>query len=194
MKPVVAACAFLLASSAFAADLTVFGFELGKPLNLPECRYKMSGTMKLYDILSDTTCTEEAILINTYGQPVRRIIFSQKEAPTIVKSWQMIALEADGNLIGVEFFTVGASAQDVTLQTLTQKYGKPSGKSSKTVGNNFGASMEAITASWKTQELNVYFEGITDRLDRGHVLIDLPQASALRESWFKQGTAGNRAL
>jgi len=166
----------------------------GKPLTLPECAYKIVATIKLYNDLPDTTCTQEAHKINTYGQPVRRIIFSQKEAPAIVKSWQMIALEADGNLIGLEFFTVGVAAQDVTLQTLTQKYGKPSTKYSKTVGNALGATAEAISATWTTRELSVSFDGITDRLDRGRVVIDLPQATALRQSWNMQETAGNRAL
>lgn len=194
MKILGAFCCVLVTASAYAADLTVFGFELGKPLNLPECQFKMVSTAKLYDQTPAKTCTEDPTKIDTYAQPVRRIIFSRAEAPDIVKNWQMIALEAGGNLIGLEFFTIGAATQNLVYQTLIQQYGQPTRKNQSTVGNGFGASAQAVSASWATQKINVTFDGILDRLDSGRVLIDTPEATALRQQWDNTDHRARRTL
>lgn len=194
MKLLGVLCSALVATSAYSADLTVFGFELGKPLTLPECPFKMVGTAKLYDLTPAQTCTQAPIKINTYGQPVRRIIFSKAEAPDIVKNWQMIALEADGNLVGIEFFTIGAASQELVYQTLTQQYGSPTRKNVSTVGNGFGASAQAISASWVTKQIDVTFDGMLDRLDRGRVLIDTPEATTIRQQWDNADNSSRRTL
>lgn len=194
MKILGALCSVLVTASACAADLTVFGFELGKPLNLPECQFKLSGTTKLYEPIPAQTCTQDPVKIDTYGQPVRRIVFSKAEAPDIVKNWQMIALEAGGNLIGLEFFTAGAVSQDLVYQTLAQQYGKPTRKNTSAVGNNFGASAQAISAAWASRQLNVTFDGILDRLDRGRVVIDTSEATVLRQQWDTNDNSARRTL
>lgn len=194
MKILGAFCSVLVTVSTYAADLKVFGFELGKPLNLPECQFKMISTAKLYDQTPAKTCTENPTKIDTYAQPVRRIIFSRAEAPEIVKNWQMIALEAGGNLIGLEFFTIGSATQNLVYQTLVQQYGQPTSKDLRAVGNSFGASAQAVSASWVTQQITVTFDGILDRLDRGRVLIDTPEATALRQQWDNTDNRARRTL
>lgn len=194
MKIVVALCSVFVAGSVCAADLTVFGFVLGKPLSLPECQFKMVGTAKLYEPIPPQTCAQDPIKIDTYGQPVRRIIFAQAEAPDIVKNWQMIALEAGGNLVGLEFFTAGAVSQDLVFQTLARQYGKPTRKTTSAVGNNYGASAQAISAAWASRQLNVTFDGIQDRLDRGRVVINTPEAAALRQQWDTNDNSARRTF
>lgn len=173
---------------------TVFGFELGKPLNLPECTYQTVGRIKLYDTIPTKTCVHEATTINGYKQPVRRIIFSQEEAPTIVQNWAALALEVNGNLVGIEFFTPGVAAQDLVMDTLTKKYGKPDSAMMHNVQNSFGAGFSAVSATWDMPNIHVHFEGVTDRLDSGNVKIDLPIAAKLRESWLHDDRQGQKGL
>lgn len=187
MRKVFVVIAFLFCSNAFSEELTIFGFELGKPLNIPECEYTLSsGSIKLYDSPKQGVCFEGPHNIDGYNQPVKRIIFSDKTSPLIVANSSAIALEIDGNLAGLEFFTYGISAQDITLETLSKKYGKPTKKSAETIENNFGASVVSLTANWNLKKISITFEGVTDRLDRGHVIIDLHQARLLRKIWIKE--------
>lgn len=172
------------------AATSVFGFELGQPIGVSECpfkpeKYPLPGKIasKYYDPLPPETCFEEAHQINTYGQAVRRIIFGRGESPVIVKNWNMIALERDGQLIGVHFFTTGVASQDVVFNELVKKFGKPNEQHANESKNAMGATFQALHASWDSAELVVRFDGITDRLDRGEVTIDLPEAFALRKSW-----------
>jgi hypothetical protein len=188
---------FLAAAMAItvpASAQSVFGFEFGKPLVLPECEFKQYAKIKAYDPLPEQTCFHEPFLINTYKIPVRRIIFGKSEHPDIVKYWQIIALEIDNTLQGIEFFTLGASSQDAVLDSLTKKFGKPSSVSTKSVQTATSAPFQAIHATWKTDTLIVTFDGITDRLDRGQVFIDSPQGSALRASWAAETSAAKRGL
>jgi hypothetical protein len=178
---------------AMANEPSVFGIELGKPVSLPECTSKTVGTTKMYDLIPDTTCYQEAHKIDTYGTPARRIIFGRKDAPAIVRNWQMIALEAHGDVIGLEFFTEGLETQDVTMSPLTQKYGKPTDTIKRTVQTVLGASFDAVSATWKLSTLTVTYDDAAERIDRGHIFIDLPEAVQMRQDWLKQEDTG-RAL
>jgi hypothetical protein len=188
MKAYLACLLAILPTAAFAADHTVFGFELGKPLALQECEFKTVANTKMYDPTPRTTCFQAAHTMNGYGIPVRRIIFSQQDAPKIVKNWNLIALEAHGVLIGLRFATYGAASQELTLEQLTQKYGKPSAVSQHAVQNELGAAFNAVLAKWDLRDLSVTFEGITHSVDFGEVRIDLPEAVQMRAEWAKQET------
>lgn len=183
----IATLAILLAATSwsFGQSLVAFGFELGKPLDLPECPFKMSSGIKLYEIAPSNTCAEEAKPLNGYDQPVRRITFSQTEAPVIVKNWRAFPLEEDGNLIGLHFLTPGANAQQVVLDQFKEKYGPPTRVTSRQLQNAMGASFEAISAVWQLPLLRISFEGITGKIETGEVFIDTPPAVALREKWAK---------
>lgn len=174
---------------ASAQTISIFGFELGRPLNLPECVFKTVAGMKLYEVIQPATCAESATTINGYKQPVRRIVFSQAETPTIVKNWNAIPLEVDGNLVGLHFFTPGASAQQLALDQLTSKFGKPTARKSYPVQNVMGAKFDAISAQWRSPSVQIAFEGIRDKIDTGEIYIDLPTAADLRRSWQAETTA-----
>jgi hypothetical protein len=193
MKTIVLFILAAIPCLAMAHESSLFGFEFGKPLVLSECTSKTVADTKMYDIRPDVTCYESPLKLNGYGIPVRRIIFSQKDAPLIVKNWQMIALESHGDLIGIQFFTIGVEAQDLTLTRLTEKYGKPTAVTKRSVQNSFGATFEIIRATWKLPTINVTFDGAPERLDSGSVVIDLAEAAQMRLDWLKQEDTG-RAL
>lgn len=188
--------AILMTGTAFAADTSIFGFELGKPLVLPECPYRTFGgsAMKVYDSIPASTCVQDAHELNGYGEPVREIVFSEKEAPAIVKNWRAFALEVGGNLVGFHFITGGAAAQSAVIAALQQKYGKPEFLKKHTVQNGYGAEFEAVDTRWQVGSVRVTYMSVLDRIDSGQVYVDLPEAVVLRESWSKAAVTSERKM
>ena len=103
-------------------------------------------------------------------------------------------LEVNGVLIGLHFLTPGVSAQETALEQLKQKYGEPTSLSTRTVQNAFGAKFEAISAVWELKGLRVSFEGVTGKIETGEVLVDLPDATALRKQWTGSRSSQERKL
>lgn len=192
----IATLTILLAATTWSSSqsLVAFGFELGKPLDLPECPFKITSGIKLYEITPSKTCAEEAKPLNGYDQPVRQITFSQAETPVIVKNWRAFPLEEAGNLIGLHFLTPGANAQQVVLDQFEEKYGPPTRVTSRQVQNAMGASFGAISAVWELPLLRISFEGIARKIETGEIFIDTPQAVALREKWAKGRRTNERKL
>lgn len=187
--------ALLVAHGAYAAD-AVFGVQLGAPLpsSVSECHFRSVGPAKLYDTMPAATCFEAAVQLTGYGRAVRRLVFAPAESPPIVKNWNLILLEANGLVIGVEFFTAGVDSQSTVFDALQAKYGKPSSQSSRPVQNLLGARFDAISACWRTPSLVVTFEGVGSRLTSGEVFVDLPEADVLRRSWGVAPAAQQRKL
>jgi hypothetical protein len=196
LRGVIVAIAVLFSVAANAQDLTVFGFELGKPLSLPECPATRTpvGATKFYEEIPAYTCFQEPRKFNGYGIPARMVVFGKSEAPPFVRYWRFVALEHGGVLIGVRFGTNGASSQDLVISQLTAKYGKPSSTSTRVVQNLMGAQFNAIIAVWSGGSVDVTYDGVTGEIDRGQVTIDLPQATALRRSWQNLGHESERKL
>jgi hypothetical protein len=177
-----------------AQSKEVFGFELGKPLNIQECPFKNIGKIKLYEITPAKTCIEDAQPLNGYGQPVRRITLSQEENSPIVKNWRIFPLEENGVLIGLHFLTPGVNAQDLALAQLKEKYGTPTLLEKRGIQNIAGATFQAISAQWKFKDIQVSFEGVTGKIETGEVYIDLPEAVRLRSEWKQKIHANERKL
>lgn len=186
----------LFATAANAEGVQVFGFELGKPLSLPECPYKTFGSSpkKMYEILVQETCYWDTEKDRRSGIPVKRIVFSQKESPAIVKNWQIEAIESNDILVGFEFLTAGIESQDLVLSQLTQKFGKPESLTKRSVQTKFGATFGAVDASWKYGDVSVSFNGTTDRIDFGRVTIDLPVATEVRRQSTQDQRKSERQL
>jgi hypothetical protein len=174
--------------TASAQTESIFGFELGKPLALADCPFRLSpiSQTKSYEVTTPTTCIKDAHTLNGYGQEVRKIKFSESDKPLIVKYGRAYPLEANGVLIGLHFLTQGLDLQDVALDQPTQKYGKPTTIKKAIVQNAMGATFESINASWRLKGVNVTFDGLAGQVDYGEVYIDLPQATELRSSWYKK--------
>lgn len=177
-----------------AADLSVLGFTLGQPLNLPECPYRMSGTMKIYGEVPAQTCVREAAPLKGYASPQRMILFGTSEAPPIVKNWRAVAFELDGRLVGLWFATPGATAQETVLAQLTAKYGPPTWKRSDPVQNLMGAAFNSVSAQWRGHAVDVSFDGTTGRLDTGQVTVDLPEVTVRRRTGEEAPYAAERKL
>jgi hypothetical protein len=192
------AFAFICVSTAAHADTTVFGFTLDQPLVLPECAYKMippGQPPKLYDVLNiKETCFQEPRMNPEYGVSLRSVWFPPKEAPIIVKNWNFLAVEQDGKLVGIRFYTYGVIGQEQTLKTLTDKFGEPTRKGIHKVGNLAGATAEAIVAVWEKPDVVVHLDGVTDKLDLGEVWIETPVGAALRASWAAADESKHKQL
>lgn len=183
---IIAAFFFLITLTAHAEESGIFGFVFGKALNLPECPHvTVSGSgMKQYDSAVSSTCIQDAHSLRGYGQPVREITFSPKEYPLIVKNGRVFPLEENGKLIGIHFLTPGVASQDIVMQQLMEKFGKPDLIKPLPVPNNSGAAFSPLEAHWHTPgQLSVTFYGTRGRMDFGEVFVDLPRAELLRQMW-----------
>jgi len=173
---------------------TIFGFELGKPVSLGECPYRMIGTYKAYEAMPQNTCVEEAHPLNGYGVPVRRVIFSTNENPLIVKNSRAFLLENGGVLIGFHFLTRGYGVQDIAFSQLKEKFGKPTSVDKGVVQNLAGAKFSSISAQWKFNNLHITFDGMSGNIESGEVFFDLPEATRLRSGWVAQGRESERKM
>lgn len=185
------------ATHAYADVLSVFGFEFGKSIELPECSFKLVGNskMKMYEVLPSVTCIQEAHALNGYGQPIRRIVFARGEAPAIVKNFTIFPLEVGGILVGLNFLTPGLAAQDVVLAELTRKFGSPAKFEKLTAKNLMGASFDTFESKWvAADDVSVVFTGVTTRVETGEVFIDTAAARSLRAGWQKNSAANERPL
>lgn len=195
MKRLAYALITLASASASAADMSVFGIEIGAPIALQECSYKQvkAVQMKLYEGRQTNTCVQDASTLKGYGEPVRRIVFSEAEAPAIVKHNRLFVIEKDGALSGIHFLTPGLAAQELVLKQLSDKYGKPTSLS-RYMAETAAVPIPAISATWDLGGLLVKFEGASGGVEYGEVFIDAPAARQLRESWRTTESAPRRKL
>jgi hypothetical protein len=169
---------FLLSNWACALDSSVFGYQLDKPLNLPECAHR-ADVPQVYDPDRLVTCWED---LSATG--VHTLRFSWDDTPPWVNHPDFIPLiESEGKLMGIRFATYGVEDQDAVLAELKLKYGKPSSLRTSIAQNRFGATFKVLHASWKFPTLLVLFDGgVEGDLDTGSVTIDTPLAARLRST------------
>ncbi len=183
---VIAAILFFVTLSAHAEEPGIFGFVFGNTLNLPECPYRIisGASTKQYDSAVSSTCIRDAHSLRGYGQPVREITFSPKECPSIVKNGRAFPLESSGKLIGIHFLTPGVESQELVMQQLVEKFGKPNLIKNLPVKNSSSAIFSSIEAHWRTSgQLSVTYYGTNGRMDYGEVFVDSPMAAMLRQTW-----------
>lgn len=181
-------CAISTCTAAGAADLTVFGLELGKALTLPDCQYRLGPVSgkKFYSPVQPTTCVEDSYRSQGFVQVGRPVIFSDNEAPAIIRYSRLTVLEAgDGRLVGVSFYTNGLPAQDAALAQLQTKYGAPTTLTERTIRTATGGPFQTFDAMWDLPGLRVEFRGTVGQIDMGRVTIDLPDAAAIRSETQK---------
>jgi hypothetical protein len=178
----------LLSCSAYAVDLSVFGYKLGHPINLPECKTSLIGNAKTYDLFQDETCLDEKTM---YGSTSLRLLrFSHDDWPKSLNSAGLLIMESGDNFIGAQFTTHGNQDQASVFAELQAKYGRPT-QSSRTIAQNaFGATFQVLHARWKFPNLSVTFDGVGDQLDEGNVIIDTPEATRVRAAWESESNRG----
>jgi hypothetical protein len=181
---------FFLANIASAADFNVFGFEIGKPLGIPECK-RHPLDPNIYAEYQQVTC-ENPEPNADHGYTHNIVRFSTSDRPRMVKGNLFYAIESQGVLIGARFDTNGIQYQNAIFSDLKAKYGKPTALRTSGAQNGFGASFGVIHAIWKRPGLIVIFDGATDELDEGSVTIDTPEAAKIRAAWEAGANQGKK--
>src|SRR4029077_16553466 len=87
----------------------------------------------------------------------------------------------DGNLEGLYFGTGGVARQQRDLQLLVDKFGAPATTTQPIVQNGYGATAQAVTATWVTADgVIVTFASAANRIDSGNVWIETAKGAAAR--------------
>lgn len=146
--------------------MDAYGLTLGKPLDLPLC--PTQGAVGYVRPQSGACHHPES-------DGKRTILFSASEWPSEVRRIEA-ALDSGGalNLLNI---LPEAVAQDLVLEQLVRKYGRPKTRGTIPMQNAFGAQFSAITATWESHTLRVEFIGMLDR-NVGSLLIGTPAAIA----------------
>lgn len=156
----------------FADDLSIFGFNLAKPISFSECKKRDD----LYDILIYNICYERMYGTNSYKKldnEFLKIRFPSDSIPDFLKYGNVDGIIIDGNLERISFYTQGIVSQEYVLEVLTNKYGKPSIIEKKSVQNAMGATFETFDASWNDLEkLYVKFNPTNGEINHGFVSIE----------------------
>ncbi|MCU1285947.1 MAG: hypothetical protein JWO13_2297 [Acidobacteriales bacterium] len=180
-------------------DLSVFGFQIGKPFNLAECptmqvareRYTYSGS-------SGAPCYKRTGLLRTKVAPVYTatvlIQFPSAEQPALSSGLDISAQVMDGNLEGIGFNTAGVRDGEKVLQSLIEKYGEPTTKQLSTVQGSYGTVYPMIVARWAFSNLEVSFKSISTELSSGLVTIDSIKCREWRQATLKRLTGSGRTL
>lgn len=191
MKMALPLLSLLLANAVQAVDMTVFGFEIGKPTHFPECKFEPAGDAKAYYETQLVTC-ENFQTKPDQGFTNNLVRFSAADSPRMVKDSHLLVIERNGLLMGVQFDTYGVQYQDAVFADLKSKYGKPSSVRKTTAQNGFGASFAILHASWKLAGITVTFDGADDEIDEGTVTVDTPEAAKMRASWESGSDTGKK--
>ena len=168
--------------------LTAFGFEIGKPLYLPECEFnpvlKYSGPQK-------KICMEPRGLTSSFVS----VHFPSNERPSLLSTDAVSVKLFIGNLEALGFGTKGFESKETVLQTLEQKYGKPTRLIETKVQNRLGAKFDSFLATWEFADLYVEYEPIyMGSMTEGFIRIETPRAKRDREDTMRALTRDNRPL
>lgn len=150
-------------SDADSKQMTVFGFELGKPLRLPPCPDPGSVTPSV----GSTPCLHKWGAAYMIGIP-------PKEKSLYIDGELSVDF-VDGDLGKIRFNTHGLISQDAVLKLLKDKYGTPTVYLPQSGQNAFGAKFNSFGAVWQFANLTVIFAGIVARTDQGFVTFETPQ-------------------
>jgi hypothetical protein len=177
-------------------DLSVFKFQLGKPLNIPECslvkefrdsyRYRGADPDVCFERMSSSISPSVASLTDG-GVEIR---FPAGGVPDIIANNPIVGIVIQGNLEGVGFTTAGVQDGERVLKILKDKYGEPTDIKIGSAGNLMGATFPTITAGWVLPGLTVRFKSVANNFDTGTVTVDTPKASAFKEALIRKLPSG----
>jgi hypothetical protein len=184
-------CCFI--NYAVAADLSVFGINIGKPLDLPDC--EQDGKMDLLNIKSACVIGKNTIK-KAWGTDDVSFAFPQEALPSYVKSLSMgLGAELiDGNVESIAFGTNGESVQDDVFSDLKKKFGKPTSFRKVPLQNRFNVKVIGLEARWHKNGIYVEFNGIEDSIDWGRVEISTDKYLKVYKDWEKLENSKKQAL
>jgi hypothetical protein len=151
-------------------QMTMFGLEIGKPLDLPVCQY--TNATKSVGI-QQYTCVE---LADELAQHRARIHFGLKEIPPIVKGLSMTVQLVDDKLEALYFATPGLDSKARLLRIFTEKYGAPTTLTKATLKDADGARYENFTAVWDMPGLYVEYTPTNGSVKEGIARIETQRA------------------
>lgn len=178
---------FALASvPALAQQLpSMYGIQLGEPLNLMECARKVFlGRWEYSTInITSTPCFQRSFYgTRTPETPMLdenvAVVWPVMKGPDIAASDSIGVMLVGGRSERIEIRTRGASDQNAAFDQLLGKFGKPSSSDTRPVQNRMGAKFEAIIATWKGQDFTVQLLGMVGRIDEGYIIIETPSGRA----------------
>jgi hypothetical protein len=160
------ACA---AASALAASpddpLTIAGvITIGQPLSIPECHSKAPVGAADFGGGTVYASTDEEL-----GEAFKTVWFRGEPPPV---GFHMRVSVQNGVVTGASFETLGVKDQEDVLNRLKAKFGKPSLLERRILQNAFGVRVNSYYAEWEKLEVYVQFDGVTDRIDRGWVMVE----------------------
>ncbi|WP_332876245.1 hypothetical protein [Massilia sp. S19_KUP03_FR1] len=172
--------AFIVSATACSAiaqtdnKLTPFGFEIGKPLDLPVCQYTTAD--KIVGI-QQYTCLEPA----SQSSHNRILVhFGLKEVPPIVKGLSITVQLVDDNLESLEFATPGLGSQEKLLRIFTEKYGVATRLTKQNLQDAEGVKYETFTAIWDLPSLYVEYRPSNGNVKEGFARIETQHARQIR--------------
>lgn len=160
--------AILLVAACQARAADVFGFELGVAVELRECEpiATQNPRLKLYSGMQQQTCIEDP---TTDGERV--VHFVGASTPRFAKERRAKFSTSRGALCAVQYYTWGLSDQDAVLEQLRASYGAPSSVTKSTAQNLFGAAFRVVHARWKSQIVDISFDGVLGDIETGDVTV-----------------------
>ena len=178
-----AGCTLVIAmlSPAAAQTRVMLGIELGARFQLPQCAagevesaarlcYKSAMTTR-----KATGADEYVVLIPDAGRP-----------PYVRTEIKVMVLK--GVVEAMQIGTWGLQAQDIALEDLTKKYGKPA-QMKQEVQKNLRVRIPTFFADWELKEFSVKLTGALGSLDWGRIDIITHQYRSLSGSAEKQTPA-----
>lgn len=180
----IAIAATLATAPAFAADVTLFGITLGRPLNLPDCPLNTQGGV------DDEAVTKLCARAWPESGPARTydIGIPASARPDYLASRQIAVEVMDGTVQWIDIITNGAQNQAKVLSQLIDKFGKPNSFAQQPWSNSLGAKLSALKARWTFGDQAVELDGfgLSGKLDRG-------VAQAYTKKWIDLQTTASKS-
>lgn len=182
----IAVVAALTVGEAIGSDsrTTFLGVELGAPLSMPECPFKLYGKKDDYGIYSEfyTTgakalkapCWKHLTAGKTPGTPIDPngvTVELYLERPRFIDGERITAKIVNGNVELIRALTFGVESQEAALAALTEKFGKPTAMAKKESQNRMGASFLIIEAAWVLDGMRAILVGAAGRIDAGGITV-----------------------
>jgi hypothetical protein len=162
-----------------AGATTVFGIELGKPVNLPLCS-QIGDSVDAIATGPSKVCREPDNQLS--DAPFRRgmVKFPKDQSPSIIVSEAVSTYFLKDNVVAVEASTVGYAHAAAVVSALTDKFGPPA---MSRIGMQVvdGMTVAAQHAIWRSQGVTVDYQSVADSsVDYGELMITTPEYDSAR--------------
>ncbi len=177
-------------------DTTVFGIQLGDPLNLPACpMFQVGGAgmqtcyASLIDMVGDMA--RQFGGASTVPANVKTVYLGANECPSWVNECTLVVTLYDGKVGAVGVFTKGPSVDRKVREVLAEKYGKwkYSRPGTVTPSNADKADIQIVSNYWELPGLFVQYQpiwfdedGNTPDIREGLIRVETETAAKLRAS------------